>query len=138
MTELLDAVPVSALARQSQDLNKRSALGVGTCGTLRVWIKGARAALVARLVTQSLTDLYNAYGRMVLLSGKFHADPHPGNLLVPRRVGRALVLSALRGAIPSPFRCLVPYAPPRLYLIDWGQASESLARLRPLCCCAPA
>jgi len=60
-----------------------------------------------RQVAQSLIDLYNV---MILRAGVFHADPHPGNLLVlpplrpggPARVG--LVDFGLTKRIPPEFR----------------------------------
>ena len=48
-----------------------------------------RAGIDPRVVAQKLTD---AYLQQILLDGLFHADPHPGNLLVqPRPNGPRLV-----------------------------------------------
>jgi len=138
ITELLDAVPVSALSRQdpaavtSVDTPAIRADAAASRSTML--LERAQRFVVSRAVSRSVSDLYGAYGRMVLLDTTFHADPHPGNLLVPRRVGRALTLSTVRDVVPPPLRWLLPYAPPRLYLIDWGQCGgpTSAARRRQL------
>ena len=77
--------------------------------------------LAAHAVRRSVRDLYDAYGQMVLCSDTFHADPHPGNLLVPHNIRRAAALAAARQLVPPPLRWCLPEAPPRLYLVDWGQ-----------------
>ena len=156
ITELLDATPISAIAR-GLDLSATSATTgnepsvaslppssgepapppdiMAPTGSAQLAMPSGLGGLVARsAMRRGIADLYNVYGSMVLGSPTFHADPHPGNLMVPTEFGRAMALSAAREAVPPPFRWLLPYAPPRLYLIDFGQCGGpvSLARRQQL------
>ena len=139
VTELCDGTPLSKLVR-SQDRvaaaplrEAPSSAAVGTADEPRASEGAAGAAggtaeglprlnpLVGRALRRGVHELYDAYGRMILCTESFHADPHPGNLLVPTELRRATTLAAARRAVPPPLRWLLPYAPPRLYLVDWGQ-----------------
>jgi predicted unusual protein kinase regulating ubiquinone biosynthesis (AarF/ABC1/UbiB family) len=66
-------------------------------------ISDTRALLAAGVDTDALMGtLVEAYCEMILARGVFHADPHPGNLLVQP----------------------VPGGPPRLVFLDFGLAKE--------------
>eukprot|EP00966_Prymnesium_polylepis_P071769 1666927-Prymnesium_polylepis.2 len=101
------ATPPQALSAIARDKEATGGGGAGVAG-------GAPSALERAFGGRLFGDLYDAYGRMLLLSPTFHADPHPGNLMVPRRAGRAHALSTLRAIVPPGLRAFVPYAPPRL------------------------
>lgn len=117
ITELLDSVPLSALARQLKDTS-------GDVNMSQVSVempRGTGGVLARRALSESVTDLYDVYGHMVLCTSTFHADPHPGNLLVPKGFARKYGLALARNSVPLPLRPVIPYAPARLHLIDWGQ-----------------
>jgi predicted unusual protein kinase regulating ubiquinone biosynthesis (AarF/ABC1/UbiB family) len=132
ITELLDSVPVSALARQLPQSDSDEVAPKASVALPR----GAGGVLARSALSKTVIDLFDVYGNMVLCTSTFHADPHPGNLLVPRRFARKYSLSLARNSVPSPLRGLLPYAPARLHLIDWGQCGgfspvrrKQLARL---------
>ncbi|XP_057817178.1 uncharacterized protein LOC131030391 isoform X2 [Cryptomeria japonica] len=63
---------------------------------LETYNKGKPPVIVPRpissMVTRSiLKDLTTAYGQMILKSGFFHADPHPGNILINKETKVALL-----------------------------------------------
>jgi len=114
VVSLVDGVPLSMLAR-----------GVAAEGA-----ESAHSGALARLFAgRMLRALYKSYGQMILLGdGTFHADPHPGNLLVPSRP--RTMLRALRAIAPPGIRALLPAPPPLLWLIDWGQCGGPMTAAR--------
>ena len=121
ITELCDATPLSKLARDRLDGVHHVPPAAMAAGSSAETGGRLNSPLAARAMRASVRDLHDAFGRMVLCTDTFHADPHPGNLLVPNNYGRAAALAAARRAVPPPLRWLLPPAPPRLYLVDWGQ-----------------
>jgi predicted unusual protein kinase regulating ubiquinone biosynthesis (AarF/ABC1/UbiB family) len=53
-----------------------------------------------------------------------------GNLLVPTSLHRRVSLAVARQCVPPPLRWVLPFAPPRLYLVDWGQCGGPTTPLR--------
>ena len=127
ITELCDATPVSKLARLSgmpPSTPKQAAAEPSTRPANLPQETGLSENLrleKARALRRGVREIYAAYGQMVLCSSTFHADPHPGNFLIPNNYRRALLLTNLRQVVPHPLRQLLPQAPPLLYLVDWGQ-----------------
>ena len=106
--------------------------GDATIGLVhRGLLRDQRRSLLGRRMVQ---DVYRAYGQMLLLSPVFHADPHPGNIMLPMaggghghgitaasRVAAGGGLRVLRALTPPGLRRLLPLAKPRVYIVDWGQ-----------------
>ncbi|MED6220513.1 hypothetical protein PIB30_045500 [Stylosanthes scabra] len=63
--------------------------------------RGRAAAAAKQNILQSLTL---AYGQMILKSGFFHADPHPGNILICRGSEVALLDYGQVKDLPEPLR----------------------------------
>lgn len=50
----------------------------------RIWILSDAALENVFSPSNILNSLSQAYGQMILKSGFFHADPHPGNILISK------------------------------------------------------
>ncbi|KAL4584822.1 hypothetical protein LXL04_009432 [Taraxacum kok-saghyz] len=76
-----------------------------------------------------LKSLSLAYGQMILKSGFFHADPHPGNILICKRSEVALLDYGQVKELPSPLR--LGYANLILAIADndHNRASDCLKEL---------
>ncbi|KAK4395776.1 protein ACTIVITY OF BC1 COMPLEX kinase, chloroplastic [Sesamum angolense] len=82
--EYIDGIPILKLG---DEMAKR---GINPGGKLAAAAK-AGPALLSSLWLNILKSLTLAYGQMILRSGFFHADPHPGNILICRGSDVALL-----------------------------------------------
>ncbi|XP_004515833.1 uncharacterized protein [Cicer arietinum] len=110
--EYIDGVPIMNLG---DEIAKR---GINPHGKV--------AAAAKRKILQSLTL---AYGQMILKSGFFHADPHPGNILICKGSEVALLDYGQVKDLPEPLR--LGYANLVLAMADGDpvRASESYREL---------
>lgn len=78
-----------------------------------------------RFGRRALADVIDAYGQMLLLCPCYHADPHPGNLMLPdgswQARGWPSLARLVRTCAPPGLRRLLPLPAPRVYIVDWGQ-----------------
>ncbi|MFS7971612.1 putative ABC-type Cd(2+) transporter [Helianthus anomalus] len=110
--EYIDGIPILNL---KDEIIKR---GINPDGKL--------AAAAKQNILKSLTL---AYGQMILKSGFFHADPHPGNILICKHSEVALLDYGQVKELPNPLR--LGYANLVLAIADNDQirASEGLREL---------
>ncbi|KAG8379408.1 hypothetical protein BUALT_Bualt07G0085400 [Buddleja alternifolia] len=100
--EYIDGIPILKL---EDEIAKR---GINPVGKVAVAAK--------QNILKSLTL---AYGQMILRSGFFHADPHPGNILI------------CRGSEASPHSIIHPFSLINsVALLDYGQVKDLPEKLR--------
>ncbi|MDR1189260.1 MAG: hypothetical protein LBK95_17720 [Bifidobacteriaceae bacterium] len=79
--------------------------------------------------SQLARDLLEVYLQMVLRDGFFHADPHPGNILV-RSDGTILLLDfGMVGTVPENLHRDIPELALALFGRDWRRSAELLDRM---------
>lgn len=73
---------------------------------LKSRVAGLSPAVRKKAQTKILHRVVDAYGMMILRSGLFQADPHPGNILIMR--GKCLLGLWLAGIAPQMSACCRP------------------------------
>ena len=124
VTELLEGyTTLAALTRRAE--GHGSVVDGG--GSSHSGRRGGRleGLLGRRFGRRALTDVIDAYGQMLLLSPCYHADPHPGNMMLPdggwQARGWPSLARSVRRLAPPGLRRLLPMPAPRVYIVDWGQ-----------------
>ncbi|MFC6647777.1 ABC1 kinase family protein [Paenibacillus rhizoplanae] len=80
--------------------------------------------------TQLATSLIEMFVEQILLNGLFHADPHPGNVLVQPDGTIALIDFGMVGRIPGDMKTQMVALLLAVYLKDAHGAIDALTRLR--------
>lgn len=80
--------------------------------------------------TQLATSLIEIFVEQILLNGLFHADPHPGNILVQPDGTIALIDFGMVGRIPDDMKTQMVALLLAVYLKDAHGAIDALLRLR--------
>ncbi|NQX46553.1 AarF/ABC1/UbiB kinase family protein [Paenibacillus tritici] len=80
--------------------------------------------------TQLATSLIEMFVEQILLNGLFHADPHPGNVLVQPDGTIALIDFGMVGRIPGDMKTQMVALLMAVYLKDAHGAIDALTRLR--------
>ncbi|RVW27918.1 hypothetical protein CK203_115036 [Vitis vinifera] len=108
--EYIDGIPILNLG---DEIAKR---GINPSGKL--------AAAAKQKILESLTI---AYGQMILKSGFFHADPHPGNILICKgsEASGQYKLMQLKA-----YSCYFLFPPSQVALLDYGQVKDLPDKLR--------
>ena len=81
-----------------------------------------------------LSNLSEAYGRMILGEGLFQADGHPGNVLVRRKGSIALLDYGQSKQLPAVERDALARLVVAMDRCGWGRAGEGASKQHGKCC----
>jgi hypothetical protein len=136
--ERLDGVSLAAVIRGEGEEGEGEH-GAATTTTTTTTSPSAATLTRARAAVAALVD---AYGSMLFGHGLFHADPHPGNVMLLREEnedggsgGRRSTSAAAASSpsLPWPLSAITPSKPPpppRMALLDFGQVKAIAAPRR--------
>jgi predicted unusual protein kinase regulating ubiquinone biosynthesis (AarF/ABC1/UbiB family) len=100
------------------------------------WVEGARITDLAFLERNSIdrhelaVRLTNIFLEQLLQEGKFHADPHPGNILVKADGTIVLIDFGMTGLVPNEDAIHIRTLIEGILIEDYDQVIEGLERLR--------
>jgi predicted unusual protein kinase regulating ubiquinone biosynthesis (AarF/ABC1/UbiB family) len=100
------------------------------------WVEGARVTDLAFLERNNIdrhelaVRLTNMFLEQLLQEGKFHADPHPGNILVKADGTIVLIDFGMTGLVPNEDAIHIRTLIEGILIEDYDQVIEGLERLR--------